>query len=354
MALAAGDAVIGQEMTKLYFATENALAMVTLQADRCDLRLNERDAQCVAVDPLAPQFIYCGTFGSGLWRSDDAGQRWRPVGRGIEHARVLSVTVSRSERVDGCGVIFAGTEPSAIYRSDDAGETWSECAALTGLPSASEWSFPPRPETHHVRWIEPDPHAAGRLFVAIEAGALIRSPDSGNSWQDRTPDGPRDTHQLPTHRASPGRLYSAAGDGYFESRDGGDTWQRFEDGLRHKYLWSVAVDAGDPDNIILSAATSPRHSHYDEHPESHIYRRTAGSPWREIRDGLPEPWGRHSPVVAAHPEKPGMFVAAWERDLFRSVDGGESWERLDVALPEKRINELCALAVVETDRILKR
>src|SRR5439155_22580080 len=130
-----------------------------------------------------------------------------------------------------------GTEQSAVFRSEDNGRTWQECTDLSGLPSASEWSFPPRPETHNVRWIEPNPHVAGRLLVAIEAGALIRSRDAGKSWQDRTHDGPRDTHQLVTHLSNPARLYSSAGDGYFESYNGGDTWQRFEEGLRHKYLW---------------------------------------------------------------------------------------------------------------------
>jgi hypothetical protein len=339
-------------MTKLYFATKNALAILALDADccRCDLHLNGREVQCVAVDPQRPQLMYCGTFDSGLWRSDDAGRSWRPAGGGIRHPRVLSVAVSRSERVKGSGVVYAGTEPSTVFRSQDAGETWWECTDLTNLRSASAWSFPPRAETHHVRWIEPDPHVAGRIFVAIEAGALVRSPDAGTTWRDRTLDGPRDTHQLPTHRSNPGRLYSAAGDGYFESRDAGDTWQRFEDGLRHKYLWSVAVDAGDADNIILSAATSARHSHYDEHPESHIYRRRAASPWQEVRAGLPDSNGRHSAVVAAHPEKPGIFFAAWELDVFRSVDGGATWERLNASLPDRsRINELCQMAVIETD-----
>jgi len=228
----------------------------------------------------------------------------------------FSVAVSRSERVNGSGVVYAGTEPSAVLRSEDAGKTWQECTGLSVLPSASEWSFPPRPETHHVRWIEPNPYVAGPLLVAIEAGALIRSPDAGKSWRDRTPDGPRDTHQLVTHLSNPARLYAAAGDGYFESRDGGETWQCFEEGLRHKYLWSVAVDAADANNIILSAATSARHSHYDKHPESHIYHRTEGSPWKEIRDGLPDPRGRHSSVLASPPVVPGEFFAAWERDVF--------------------------------------
>jgi BNR/Asp-box repeat protein len=334
-------------MTKLYFAIEEALVVLAVEGDRarCDLHLHDENIGCVAVDPLNQRIVYCGTFGSGLWYSDDAGESWRPVGKGIRHSKVQSVSVSRSECVRDRGVVYVGTEPSAIFRSEDTGGTWRECTGMTELPSANEWSFPPRPETHHVRWIEPDPHVAGRLFVAVEAGALIRTFDSGNTWQDRTAHGPRDTHQLSIHHSTPDRLCSAAGDGYFESRDGGETWQRFEEGLRHRYLWSIAVDAADAENIILSAAASARHSHFKP-AESYLYRRTADSPWHELRDGLPNPAGRRTAVLAADPKAPGTFYAAWERDVFRSIDGGARWRRLNVAWPEDcRINELCALAV---------
>ena len=184
--------------------------------------------------------------------------------------------------------------------------------------------------------------------MAIEAGALIQSPDAGSTWQDRTDTGPRDTHQLWIHAAAPDRLYSAAGDGYFESRDGGRTWEQFEEGLRHRYAWSLAVDAGDPDNIILSSATSPRHSHYRP-AESHLYRRVAGSPWEELHKGLPAPKGRHTAVLGAHPDQSGIFFAAWENAVYRSTDGGENWQSLGVLWPmDARINEICELAVVET------
>jgi hypothetical protein len=176
-------------MTKLYFASDDALVALTIEGTnaRCDLHLRGNKIACVTVDPLCPRLIYCGTFGSGLWSSDNAGEGWRPVGKGVRHSKVQSVTVSRSERINGRGVVYVGTEPSAVFRSEDGGETWEECGGLTTLPSAIEWSFPPRPETHHVRWIEADPHVQGRLFVAVEAGALIRSADSGTTWQDRLP-----------------------------------------------------------------------------------------------------------------------------------------------------------------------
>ena len=47
-----------------------------------------------------------------------------------------------------------------------------------------QWPFPPRPSTHHVRWIEPDVNRKEYLFVAIEAGALIKSFDGGKTWID--------------------------------------------------------------------------------------------------------------------------------------------------------------------------
>ena len=66
-----------------------------------------------------------------------------------------------------------------------------------------------------------DPRDELRLVVALA--------DGGRTWTDRVPDGPYDTHTLAAHPAAPGRLYSAAGDGYgapgrgySESSDGGE------------------------------------------------------------------------------------------------------------------------------------
>jgi hypothetical protein len=49
------------------------------------------------------------------------------------------------------------------------------------LPSSASWSFPPRPWTHHVRWIESDANNLDSVFVAIEAGALVQSHNGYNN-----------------------------------------------------------------------------------------------------------------------------------------------------------------------------
>lgn len=302
--------------------------------------------QCVASDPHRPGGIYCGTSSEGLWRSDDLGRSWAPVGEGVLRPRVTAVAVS-SWSAEG-DVVYAGTEPSRLYRSTDGGASWEECRALLALPSAPTWSFPPRPESSHVRWIAPDPLVAGRLFVAVEAGALVSSSDGGHTWTDRQPGSPYDTHTLVVHPRAPDRVYSAAGDGYFESHTGGATWERREEGLAHRYVWGLAVDPVDPEVVVISAARSAGAAHTAARAESWIYRRVGSGPWEPVRAGLPDPSGTTISNLRADLAEPGVVYAANNRGVYRSGDQGESWERLDLEWPESYAEERVAgLALLE-------
>jgi photosystem II stability/assembly factor-like uncharacterized protein len=247
---------------------------------------------------------------------------------------VTAVDVGQPEEADGLGTVYAGTEPSAVFRSVDGGDTWVDLASLRGLPSADTWSFPPRPHTHHVRWIEADVRVADRLFVAIEAGALVRTFDGGRTWHDRVPGGPYDTHTAVTHSLAPGRLYSAAGDGYFESTDGGDSWRSPEDGLKHLYLVGIAVDPADPDNVLVSAADGPRSAYWPGSAETYVYRKTGLNRWEQSMNALPAAKGMSVSRFATHANEPGVIYAANNRGLFRSDDAGWRWKVLDLPWPE--------------------
>jgi photosystem II stability/assembly factor-like uncharacterized protein len=195
---------------------------------------------------------------------------------------------------------------------------------MEGLPSASEWSFPPKPETHHVRWITCHPEDPGRLWLAVEAGALISTPDGGRSWRDRVPSGPTDTHELALHPDRPEGLRSAAGDGYFESDDGGFSWTRPMDGLEVGYLRSVALDPGDPDVVMVSGASRPRSAYVAGHSDGRLYRRKGSGVWTRVDSGWPDPPDGIAPLLASGLEA-GELWGADDRGVFRSGDGGQSW-----------------------------
>jgi hypothetical protein len=143
------------------------------------------------------------------------------------------------------------------------------------------------------------------------------------------------------HRLAPNRLYSAAGDGFMHpgngfvaSDDGGETWYRPDTGLQHHYLWSVASDPADPTTIVISAAHGPQQAHNPQQAESAIYRRSGDSPWQQVRDGFPEPRGLLTSVLATHDADPGVFYAANNKGVFRSTEGGLSWEVLPIPWPQ--------------------
>ena len=272
--------------------------------------------ECVAADARTAERAFVGTADQGLQRTTDAGESWHPAMSTDD--RVTSVTVSPQDP----DVVWAGTEPSAVYRSTDGGGTWRQCGGLTDLDSAGRWSFPPRPHTHHVCWIAVAPDDPDRLYVAIEAGAFVRSPDGGETWVDHPTGARRDTHTLATHPDAPARVYTAAGDGYARSTDRGETWTYPQEGLDHRYVWSVAVHPDDPDTVVVSAASGP----YDAHNttgESYVYR-TTGDGWERAMAGLPGPDGLARPVLASGSRR---LFALTNHGLFASADG-RSWDRV--------------------------
>lgn len=288
--------------------------------------LERRSPACLATDPRDGERAWCGTEEDGVYASEDAGASWRPCGLAGEH--VTALAASPVER----NVVWAGTEPSAVWRSPDCGATWTRTREVTELPSSRGWSFPPRPDTHHVRFIACHPREPGRLLVAIEAGALISTIDGGKSWRDKVPGGPFDTHELAIHPAAPEALRVSAGDGYFESTDGGATWSRPRVGLEVGYMRSVAIDPGNPDVVVVSAASHPFRAYGARASDGRIYRRVADAPWERVAPGWPDPPATIAPVLAGGSES-GELFAADERGVHRSADAGASWARV-AAYPE--------------------
>jgi photosystem II stability/assembly factor-like uncharacterized protein len=305
--------------------------------------LKETSPQSIAFDPLNSGRAYCATFGNGLWKTDDNGLTWSNIGKDvISSPYVMSVAVSSLNSGNKFNKVYVGTEPSALYISNDGGDSWERMQALNDLPSSKSWSFPPRPWIHHIRWIEPDANNPDYVFAAIEAGALVQSRDGGKTWIDRNEQeqGPYDTHTLATHLKAPKRLYSSAGDGYFESFDYGESWTRPMEGLRHGYLFGIAVDSSNPEVVIVSASIGPSRSYEAENAETFVYRKDVhGKKWKNVTDGLPEPRGSTIMSFASNVKAPGEFYAINNQGLFLSTDSGSSWKKLNTLWPKEYLQQ---------------
>ncbi|WP_144799691.1 WD40/YVTN/BNR-like repeat-containing protein [Halorubrum depositum] len=338
--------------TRLYAAYGDGLRLVDPETGEVDERLADRAIECLSVTSDAR--VLAGTFDAGLFRSVDGGETFERVAAetlgpgGTGPDAVTAVATSPHDPA----VVWVGTEPSRIYRSTDGGETVEPVAGLTDVPSSSEWSFPPRPDTHHVRCLEPCPADPERWFVGVEAGALLVTPDGGETWVDRPEGSRRDNHALATHPNAPDRVYSAAGDGFAESRDRGQTWRVVARGLDHAYVWGIAVDPGDPETVLVSAASGANAAH--RRGEAYLYRRTtdrtdgdrasggstAGPRFERLDDrGMPTGSGTYRAVLAGGRE-PGEVWALNDEGLYRTDDAGDAFERVPADLPARPAREL--------------
>jgi hypothetical protein len=269
--------------------------------------------------------VLVGTLGRGAFLSVDAGATWEQVE--LPEPDVFSVAISAAD-----GALYAGTEPSRLFASRDGG-AWAELESLQDIPSRSRWSFPPRPWTHHVRWIAPDPHRAERLLVGIELGGLMYSDDGGATFSDHRPGAKRDAHSLAWHPRVEGRAYQSAGDGAAWSRDGGRTWEAADEGRDLHYCWALAVDPEAPERWYVSAASGPRAAHRGDAARGRLYR------WEGSWHALPLP-PESMPYVLASTDSE-LLAGMADGRILRSGDQGESWDEIGV-----RLDAMTAMAAI--------
>jgi photosystem II stability/assembly factor-like uncharacterized protein len=271
-------------------------------------------ASCVATEG---ERVLVGTRGDGALLSSDGGGSWEPID--LPEPDVLSVAIGAAD-----GALYAGTEPSRLFVSRD-GDAWTELEALQEIPSKDRWSFPPRPWTHHVRWIAPDPFDSERLLVGIELGGVMYSEDGGQSFSDHRPGAKRDAHCLAWHPSAAGRAYQAAGDGAAWSRDGGASWKSLDTGRDLRYCWALALDPADPDRWYVSAASGPRTAHAGEGASGRLYV-WEDDAWR----ALDLPGGSMPYALAASDE--ALLAAMADGRVLQSGDRGETWEETGVRI----------------------
>jgi photosystem II stability/assembly factor-like uncharacterized protein len=283
------------------------------------------------VDPGPPAVLWAqwGTDGGGvpssLAKSLDGGATFTPT--------ALPGAV-RALAVDAAGATLYALTDHAFVRSTDGGATWAgETPGGTALVA--------------------DPHVPGTLFTARGDG-VERSVDGGATWDPTAWGGP--VEALFADRATPARIYATTafdpmepGSAVRRSPDAGATWEPVGPPADVSRL---TIDPQDPDRLFAYGATAGLHRSpdggvswqppvladvtvndvsIDPAAPATLYAATHGSAVLRSTDGG-DTWTvlgtgvLTATDVLTGPGTPPVLYAATESGLFRSADGGASWQ----------------------------
>jgi photosystem II stability/assembly factor-like uncharacterized protein len=249
--------------------------------------------------------LLAGTYGDGLHRSTDGGERWERVADGT----FRFVTAE-----------LAGTEPARVYRSFDQGRSWEELP-ITDIAGHEEWYLPYSPRAGAARnaYVHQD-----RLLVAAEVAGMLRSDDGGASWVCEPVAGDEDIHHVTGHPEDPDRVYVSLGTaslhqagrhgGIARSHDGGRTWEKVET----DYTRATLVPPSRPD--LLVAGPAPRVGREGRI----VVSADGGDTWEPAGDGIAVPMPDMVELFVAAPDGSVWAICSGGR-LLRATPGEWSW-----------------------------
>ncbi|HEX6160707.1 MAG TPA: glycosyl hydrolase, partial [Thermoanaerobaculia bacterium] len=126
--------------------------------------------------------------------------------------------------------------------------------------------------------------------------------------------------------------FGSVGGGVWKTTDGGGTWNNVSDGFFGGSIGAVAVSSWDPNVVYVGGGEKTVRGNVS-HGDGMWKSTDAGRTWTHV--GLKD--SRHIPRVRIHPRDPNLVYAAvlghlfgpnQERGVYRSKDGGRSWERI--------------------------
>ena len=240
--------------------------------------------------------LYLGADnGASLWRSTDRGLTWTEKTGGLNTLFAVQALLVK----DG-ETIFAALRGGGVFISRDHGESWKQINNhLTDIETYSLCAAP-----------------GGAVLAGTENGRIFRSENDGGVWAEVETDSIQDM-VLSFVTDSAGTVYAACrSQGVFCSADSGRTWSRSSSGLENLFVICLAIDGeGHP-----VAGTW----HYG------LYRCAGvGEPWVRI-DG--DALSGIAIYEIAADRSGAIYVSTEDHGVFRSPDGGDSWEKGDVGL----------------------
>lgn len=240
----------------------------------------------------------------------------------------------------------------AVWTSPDLGRTWSH--------SSEGLAYAEGEEPIKAVWCLAPGRGNGALYAGVEPAGLFRSADAGETWthleglqkHPSRPDwqpggGGLILHAVVPHPEDENRLWVAVSTGgVFHTDDGGRTWQARNKGTRNDYLpeGERYPEHGQCVHSMVMAPGRPERLYQQNH--CGMYRSDdGGRSWQSIEAGLPSTFGFPS---AVHPRDPetlyllplngdvlGRYVPEGKAAVWRTRDAGATWQALRAGLPQR-------------------
>jgi photosystem II stability/assembly factor-like uncharacterized protein len=189
----------------------------------------------ILVDPSDHNRIFIAISAAGAFRSDDAGQSWRPINRGLRSEQIPEPTAEVGHCVHR--IAMHPSRPNVLFmqkhwdvmRSDNAGESWQEVSG--NLPT--DFGFvidvhAHEPETIYVVPIKSD----SEHFPLDGKLRVYRSRTGGNEWEALTNGLPQSNCYVNVLREAMdidsldpcGVYFGTSGGQVYVSPNAGDNW----------------------------------------------------------------------------------------------------------------------------------
>jgi photosystem II stability/assembly factor-like uncharacterized protein len=189
----------------------------------------------ILLDPSDPGRIFIAISAAGAFRSDDAGETWRPINQGLHSQTIPDPTAEVGHCVHRIamhrsrpGVLFMQKHWD-VMRSDDAGDSWHEVSG--NLPT--DFGFVIDVHAHEPETIYVVPIKSDSEHYPLEGKLRVyRSRTGGNEWEALTKGLPqsdcyvnvlRDAMAVDSLDAC-GVYFGTTGGQVYASADAGDSW----------------------------------------------------------------------------------------------------------------------------------